>query len=329
MHPGVPDPRALARLVFILNRFRPQILHSHMFHANVLARAARLFCPVPVVISTLHSTAEARREQSPQPCGAGAFACHGSQPGVRARDFVYRLTDPLADAVVAVSQAAADRHASSGAVRRSKLRVIPNGVDTALFHPDPERRAGIRRHLGIESQFVWLAAGRLMWKKDHATLFRAFATLAGATLLVAGEGPLEGDLRTLARELSVDARFLGRVDDMPALMNAADALVLSSVIEGLPMALLEAAASGLSAVTTDAGGAREIVADGATGFVAPCGDPAALASAMSRLEALPPEARGRMSAAARAAAEPFEIQSVVSRWDALYRELLERVSPWT
>jgi glycosyltransferase involved in cell wall biosynthesis len=313
MKPGIPDPRGLARLIVLLSRFRPQILHSHMFHANALARAARLFCPVPVLISSLHSAAEIRG-------GAGVSACHWT---VRARDFVYRLTDPLADAVVAVSQAAADRHAASGAVRRRKLRVIPNGVDTTLFRPDPERRARTRRDLGIESRFVWLAAGRLMWKKDHATLFRAFATLAPATLLVAGEGPLADDLRRFAHKLSIDVRFLGRVDDMPALMNAADALVLSSVVEGLPMALLEAAASGLPAVTTDAGGAREIVVDGVTGFVAPPGDSAALAAAMSRLAALALEARQRMSSAARASSARFEIQDVVSRWEACYRELLE------
>ena len=122
-----------------------------------------------------------------------------------------------------------------------------------------------------------------MWKKDYATLLRAFAKQRGAVLLIAGEGPQEAGLRALARELAVDARFLGRVDDMPALMNAADALVLSSVVEGLPMALLEAAASGLPAVATDAGGVREAILDGHTGFITPPRDPAALAEAMSRL----------------------------------------------
>jgi len=307
MSAGAADVRGLVRLCAFLYRFRPQILHSHMFHANMLARAARLFCPAPVVISSIHSVAESGRESR----------------RIGPRDWLYAATDPLADMVMAVSRAAAERHARAHAVRRSKLRVIPNGVDTALFCPDP-RRESERRRLNLESVFVWLAAGRLMWKKDYPTLLHAFAKQRGAVLLIAGEGPQEAELRALARELEVDARFLGRVDDMPALMNAADALVLSSVVEGLPMALIEAASSGLPAVATDAGGVREAILDGHTGFVVPPGDPAALAEATSRLSALSPEARARMGLAARAyAVARFDLKRVAAEWDRAYRELLE------
>ncbi len=316
MRPGRPDPRGLGRLALLLSRLRPQVLHSHMFHANLMARLARLFCPVPVVISTLHSAAES---------GAGKR----SRWSARLRDWMYRLTDPMADAVAAVSSAVAERHASSGAVRRAKLLVIPNGVDTGVFRPDPDRRARTRAELGLTSEFVWLAAGRLMWKKDWPTLLRAFAAQHGAVLLIAGEGPQEAELKKLAASLAIDARFLGRVDDVPALMNAADAFALSSVVEGLPMVLLEAAASGLPAVASDAGGVREVLEGGEAGLVVPVSDPAAMAAAMSRLQSLPPDARERMARAARARAkERFDIQAVVSVWEATYRDLLER-SRWT
>lgn len=307
MHPGSPGPRGLARLLVILNRWRPQVLHSHMFHANLLARAARLICPVPVVISTLHSAAETGR----------------SSRRLRVRDGAYRMTDWLADAVVAVSRAAVERHVSGGAVPRRKLRVIPNGVDTTVFHPDPDRRARLRRELGVGPEFVWLAAGRLMWKKDYPTLLRAFSGGRQAVLLIAGEGPQEAELRACARSLGVEARFLGHRDDIPALMNAADAFVLSSAVEGLPVVLLEAAASGLPAVASDAGGVREIITDGETGFVVPPGDPAALAAATARLAALPAETRERMSRTARAqAVARFDRDAVAAQWDATYRALL-------
>ncbi|HWQ52904.1 MAG TPA: glycosyltransferase [Bryobacteraceae bacterium] len=316
MRPGVPDPLALARLFAILVRIRPHLLHSHMFHANVLARLLRLVCPVPVVISTIHSIAESAR---------------GSR-GVRLRDLAYRVTDPLADAVTAVSGAVAARHVTAGAVRPGELRVIPNGIDTAVFRPDIARRANIRRDLGVESAFVWLAAGRLMWKKDYPTLLRAFAGQPGAVLLIAGEGPQEAELRELARGLAVDVRFLGCRGDVAALMNAADGFVLSSVVEGLPLALLEAAASGLPSVAADAGGVRDVVDDGATGFVVPAGDAAALAAAMSRLAGFSADARTEVSRAARSRAVAcFDLSVVAAQWEELYRELLTEagVTPWT
>ena len=299
----------LLRLLAILQRFRPDVLHSHLFHANLLARAARLLWPAPVVISTLHSMAESRR----------------SANGTRLRDLAYRVSDPMSDATVAVCGAVAERHVAAHAVPRRKIQVIPNGVDITLFRPDSALRAAWRERVGANDGFVWVAAGRLMWKKDYPSLLRAFAALGGGELLIAGTGPQEGELRALAGELKVGPRFLGRVEDMPGLLNAADGFVLSSVVEGLPVALIEAAACGLPAVTTSAGGAGEAVIDGSSGFVVPPGDSAALAGAMRRLCNMSPASRGEMGRRARQhAQERFDIGRVAERWDRLYRDLLER-----
>ena len=305
MQPGRPNPLALTRLAVILRELRPRVLHSHMFHANLLARLMRLAFPAPLIVSTLHSMAESSRQST----------------GTRWRDWLYGATDPLADATVAVCQAVAERHAAAGAVRRGKLRVIPNGVNTGRFRPDAARRERLRGELGAGGEFVWLAVGRLMWKKDYATMLRAAARLREGILLIAGAGPLEPELAALARELQVRARFLGPREDVPALMNAGDGLVLSSVVEGLPMVLLEAAASGLPCVTTDAGGACDAVVDWKTGFVTPRGDSEALASAMAQLVELPGAARQEMGRAARELAlARFDLGSVTSQWEQLYRE---------
>ncbi|MBA3974261.1 MAG: glycosyl transferase family 1 [Candidatus Solibacter sp.] len=305
MTPGIPGPRGLARLASILRDVRPAVLHCHMFHANLLGRLARLLFPIPRVISTLHSLAESSR-RSPDP---------------RRRDLLYRLTDPLADSTVAVCQAAANRHAAALAVNPAKLRVIPNGVDTAAFKPDPARREAARRGLGVSDEFVWLAAGRLMWKKDYPAMIRAAALRPGRRLWIAGTGPQEAELRALASELRADVCFLGLRAGLPDLMNAADALVLSSTVEGLPMVLLEAAASGLPCVSTSAGGAGEVIADTQTGFLSPCGDPDSLAASMARMEALTSGERLAMGRAARALAlERFDIGAVTSQWEKLYLE---------
>jgi len=296
----------LARLAVILRRVRPLVLHCHLFHANLLGRLARMVFPVPVVLSTLHSMAESGRESA----------------DVRWRDRAYRWTDGLARWTVAVCAAVGERHVAAGAVRPEPLRVVPNGVDSRVYCPDGAARSRLRHELGLGDEFVWLAAGRLMWKKDYQTMLRAASRVPGCVLWIAGAGPQEAELRAMAGELGVEARWLGERADLPALMNAADGLVLSSVVEGLPMVLLEAAACGLPAVSTRAGGASEIVVEGETGFLVECGDEAGLAAAMKRLRGLSAAAREEMGRAARTrAVERFDVTAAVSQWEQLYEEL--------
>jgi glycosyltransferase involved in cell wall biosynthesis len=308
MRPGAVNVGGAGRLAALLRRVRPAVLHSHMFHANVLARLARLVFPIPKVIGTLHSIAESG---------------HGSEDAT-GRDRVYRMTDRLADVTVAVSNAVAERHAVSGAVSRERLTVIPNGVDVEKFRPDAEARGRMRAELGIADEFVWLAAGRLIWKKDYPTLLAAMERLPGGVLHIAGSGPLEGELRARAKTLGGRVRFLGAREDLPALMNAADGLALSSVVEGMPMVLLEAAASGLPCVATRAGGAEEVVADGETGYLVSCGDSEALAEAMARLAGLRAESRQAMGRAARERAlAKFDIRRIAEEWEALYLNVVQ------
>jgi glycosyltransferase involved in cell wall biosynthesis len=256
-----------------------------MFHANVAGRLLRLVLPFPVVISTIHSIAESRR---------------GSDR-IRLRDLIYGITGPLADATVAVSQAAAERHRLAGAVRN--VRVIPNGVDTRTFCPGTESR--------LNEEFVWLAVGRLMWKKNYPALLEAFRKLGRGVLVIAGAGPDEAALRAAA---GPNVRFLGTRTDIPELMRSADGFVMSSLVEGLPMVLLEAAATGLPCVATDAGGIRE------TGIGIVTAD---LAGAMRQVMEMPPEARRQMGEAGRRiVVERYSIEVVVSQWEALYRTLL-------
>ncbi len=310
LHPGTWNPLGYTRLAAVLRRLRPQILHSHMFHANLLARAARLLCPVPVLISTLHSAAESGRESA----------------DVRWRDRLYRLTDPFADATVAVSEAVAARHAAARAVSTRRLRVIPNAVDTTLFQPDDGRRERVRHALGLGAEFTWLAVGRLMWKKGYETMLRAFSRLGGGALLVAGAGPQEGQLRRLAGELGADVRFLGERQDIADLMSACDGFVNASLVEGLPVSLLEASSSGLPLVASDTGGVSEIVVHERTGYLVSPGDVGALAGAMSRLMSLSTAERSRLGLAAREhVVSRFEACVVLANWEELYRELL---APW-
>jgi glycosyltransferase involved in cell wall biosynthesis len=307
---GVPDPRGLFRLARLVRSWRPDVLHSHMVHANLMARALRLVTPVPVLVSTIHNIYE----------GGPLWMA------------AYRLTNRLVDGMTIISETAADRYIREGIIPGDLLRVIPNGVDPEPFRAvSGAERDDIRRRLGLRQEFAWLAVGRFETAKDYPNMLQAFAAVRErhpeVVLLLVGRGSLQRDTEALAQRLGLgDAvRFLGVRDDVPALVSAADAYVMSSAWEGMPMVLLEAAAGGLPIVTTRVGGNHEAVLDGATGFLAPARDSGALASAMSRLMALTAAERREMGERGRDHVRANHgLTRVVERWEALYREVSVR-----
>ena len=310
MRRGIPDPRGLARLVRLVREWRPDVVHSHMVHANLMARALRLLVPIPVLVSTIHNIYE----------------------GGRLRMMGYRLTNGLVDHMTIISQAAADRFVKDRIVPRELLRVVPNGVDPELFRAVPaDARESLRRDLGVSSAFVWIAIGRFEVAKDYPNMLRAFARVRPASpdavLLLVGKGSLREATEAVVRELDLGdrVRFLGVRSDIAELVSAADGYVMSSAWEGMPMVLLEAAAGGLPIVSTRVGGNHEVVRDGESGYLVPPQDSEALAAAMLRLMALDPSARRAMGDRGREQVRAhYGLHRVVERWEELYREVQAR-----
>lgn len=310
MRRGVPDPRGLMRLARLVRAWRPDVLHSHMVHANLLARAVRLVAPVPALVSTIHNIYE----------------------GGRLRMAAYRLTNCLVDHMTIVSQAAADRFVGEGIVPQRLLTVVPNGVDTEQIRNVPAGAGqALRRSLSIEDRFVWLAVGRFEIAKDYPNMLRAFARVRErqplAILLLVGKGSLQEETEALVAELGIGGavRFLGVRDDVPLVMSAADAYVMSSAWEGMPMVLLEAAAAGLPIVATAVGGNQEVVVDDESGFLAPPRDHEALASAMVRLGSLPEARRRAMGQRGHEHIRShYGLGRLAGQWEEIYREVLMR-----
>ena len=305
----LPDPRPIFCLVRLIRIRRPDILHSHMFHANFLARLVRLLAPAPVLICTAHNIHE----------------------GGRLRELLYRLTDPLCDLTTQVSEAGLERYVRVKAVPRHKIRFIPNGVDAESRSFDPEIGSRIRDEMGLQNAFVWLAVGRLYPQKDYPNMLQAFSIVSRvsseAFLLIVGEGPLRRSLEEHLKDLGIEDRvkFLGTGQDVPGLMNAADGYLMSSAWEGMPIVLLEAGASALPIVATEVGGNGEVVRDGETGFLVPPKNPELLANAMLKLMDLPLEERSLVGEAGRNYIEAnYHIEEVVGVWEALYVDLFER-----
>jgi glycosyltransferase involved in cell wall biosynthesis len=201
--------------------------------------------------------------------------------------------------------------------------VVPNGVDTERFAPSAEKRQRVRAEFGFGDEFVWMAVGRLVVQKDFPNLLRAFAQLEDkkSILLIAGNGALRDELATYAAELGIAdrVRFAGVRPDISGWYNAADAYVMSSIFEGLSIALLEAAASGLPFVATDVGGNREIVLDGVNGYLVPSKDSAALGSAMHRLVNLPAGELEEFRLASRNhCMEKYSMREIIREWEAIY-----------
>lgn len=306
---GIPDPRGLLQLARLIRAWRPDVLHSHMVHANLMARAVRLVAPVPVLVSTIHNIYE------------GGWLLMGA----------YRLTNGLVDHMTIISEAAAERFVREGIVPPHLLRVVANGVDSALYRQPAGFRDRVRQDLGVGQAFAWLAVGRFEIAKDYPNMLRAFALVRQrhpeTVLLLAGRGALQDETEALARELHLDSavRFLGVRDDVPALLNAADGYVMSSAWEGLPMVLLEASASGLPVVTTNVGGNAEAVLDGETGFLVAPRDHQKLASAMTRVMELPAGERERLGARGRDhVGARYGLARVVEQWEEVYREASAR-----
>jgi glycosyltransferase involved in cell wall biosynthesis len=308
MRKGLADPRGWTRFIGWLRREKPDVVHAHLPHAAWLARWSRLFAPAPVVIDTLHS----------------------SSTGGVGRHLGYRLSRGLPHRVTAVSHSVAESHLAMRMVRRQTMTVLPNGVDVDEWRPDENLRAEVRRELGLEDEFLWLAVGRLDMVKDYPTLLKAMAAVpAPARLVIAGRGPLLNNLARLSAHLGLNERvkFLGFEKSIRRWLQAADGFVLASRWEGLPMALLEAAAFGLPSVATDVPGSREVVLDGETGTLVPPLDASALAWAMTAMMRTPAEARRCMGARARQrVVEQFSLASSLDRWEDLYCDLLSSKS---
>jgi glycosyltransferase involved in cell wall biosynthesis len=297
----------LGRARLALRELKPDVVHSHSFHANMIARLVCPFTGRPAVISTIHNVYE----------------------GGSLRMLAYRITDGLCMHTTAVSQAAAERFVRLKAVRAEKCSVVLNAINMGEFTPDAARRQSVRKSLSADDDFVWLAAGRITAAKDYPNLLHAFARVLkvepNTFLWIAGQGSdgEEARLRKLASELNVNRQilWLGLRRDLPALLDAADGFVSSSAWEGMPLAIAEAMAMEKPVAASDVGGVGELV--GEAGSLVPACNSEALADAMLKLMHKADAERRALGQIARVRIKSgFNIESREHEWEQLYRSLL-------
>jgi glycosyltransferase involved in cell wall biosynthesis len=306
MRKGLLDFRGWVRLHSWLRQNQPDIVHTHLPHASLLARWSRLATPMRILIDTIHS-----------PATGGVF-----------RNFGYRVSCALPDVVTAVSRAAADPWLNSGMVKQESLAIIPNGIEIDRWKRDNDTRKAVRAKLRLTNEFLWLSVGRLDPVKDHSTLLRAFTQLPSeARLVIVGDGRLKDQLRSLVQKLGLSDRvqFPGFQSDVFPWMCAADGFVLCSRWEGLPMALLEAGSCRLPVVITNIAGAREVLPDSQCGHAPLPRNERGLAASMRAMMCLPETERHDLGLRLhKAVCEKFSMDQVLNRWENLYHLQLER-----
>lgn len=309
----------IGRLIRMLKVLRPDVVHTWMYHADLVGGLAARMAGVRAVGWCIRNS-----DLGPQTTSRST------------RMVVWlcaRLSRWLPTRILCCSEAAAAIHMRLGYAAH-KMQVIPNGFDLSLFRPDAPSGRGLRRAWGIsdETPVVGLVA-RYHPHKNHAGFIAAaqllHASMPAAHFVLAGTG-----IDTSNRELTDGIRnagierqvhLLGVWTNVPALMNTLDVLVSASIGEAFPNVLGEAMACGVPVVTTDVGDSAYIVGD--TGLVVTDNTPAQLAAGMQRMLALAPSARAALGARARdRVLTHFDIHGVTRQYEQFYEDTLAMAS---
>ena len=296
-------PRVLLRLTLALRRFRPRVLQTFLFHANIIGRVAGRLAGVPCIVSGIR-VAERRSHW------------YGR---------VDRWTNSLVDHNVCVSQGVADFVATATGLLRHKLSVIPNGVEFETFAS--ATRADLAEFGIPMGAPVCITVGRLEKQKgidvllDAASLLKV--TRPDCHFLIVGDGCDRVALENNAFQLGLTAttHFTGLRADVPNLLASATLFVLPSRWEGMANALLEAMACGLPVVATAVEGSAELVRSGETGLLVPAGTSVELSAAICELLAAPEDSHAMALSAQRTVKSDFTTESVARKYEACYEQL--------
>jgi glycosyltransferase involved in cell wall biosynthesis len=298
--------RTLWDMVRQLRRDQASIVHTHNELVHTYGTMAGRLAGVPCVVNTIH----------------------GTKSGKDLRlDRNYRALLPWTDGVVTVAKETAAQFAAERRRYSGRFHVIRNGIPVDRF---------VARSARPGSQWPRIrlgTVGRLAEVKDQATLIQAFhivqKTIPQVELHILGDGPLRTDLESLSKRLGLDrgVTFHGASPKVPEFLSELDVFVLSSVSEGLPIAVLEAMSAGLPIVSTRVGGISEVATEHEVAKYCIPSDPEALALAIRSV--LQPERLRVMGQTGQTIArQSFTVQAMSDRYDALYRTLLSKKSSY-
>ena len=306
--PGV-DRTTGRRLLGVVRTEGVSVIHAHQYGPFFYASAGRFPRSRPPVIFTEH----------------GRF--HPDRIGMK-RVLANRVLLRRGDRLTAVGEAVRRALVDKDGFPARRVAVIYNGIALSNYEEVRRDRAAVRRELGFEDgDLVAILVARLDPLKDHLTALRTLERVTHVRpevrLVLVGDGPSRDEVSGAIRERGLEpfVRNLGYRADIPRLLGAADLGLLTSISEGIPLALIEAMAAGLPVVATRVGGVPEVVEEGRTGLLAPAGNDEELSGLILHLAA-DPALRERLGRAGRERAfEAFSEDRMAASYDHLYREL--------
>ncbi len=309
-HPGF-DYRVYTRLDSVLTEVEPDVIHTHL-HVLRYSLPSMLLMKRVAMVHTVHNLAE--REVEPRARLIQRYALtHGVKP-------------------IAVAEEVAASLKSLYGIQR--CRGISNCIPTALYANPQTSRKDWRAKEGFnDTDVLFVCVARFGPQKNHALLLKSFAhgpaSDPRAHLVLVGEGELRANLEEQAKKLNIAGKvhFLGLHSDIPDVLGAMDAFVLSSDYEGNPLSILEAMASGLPIVSTAVGGVPKLFEDGNEGFLVPPGDCQGLAKSMNSLLKYEAAREFMGAAAATRAGKNYDVANMVHAYEDVYEDLLAHSQP--
>lgn len=248
------DFSAILKLIKIIKKEKPKIVHTFLWTSNTIGRIAALFLRVPVIISS-------------ERCKVRPF-----------KNLISRITDRFlslfTDKIIANSESVRLDHIKKEKIGQNRIISIPNGIDLERFNPNFQKNNSLRLKFGLEERVVSIGAiGRLDVYKGYECFLMAmpqiFSEFKKVKFFIVGDGPLKTKLQKLANDLGVSSNvvFTGYIEDVREIYSILDIMVFTSLSEGLSNVVLEAMAMGKPVIATNIDSNKELIENNETGIL--------------------------------------------------------------
>lgn len=304
----IKDIIALFKLIRIIRRIKPDIIHTHMAKAGMLGRLCAWLCGVKIIIHTFHGN---------------IFHSYFSKAKTFFFIFIERLLSMISTKIITLTESQRNEVLKFKIGNKNKVIVIPLGLSLDKFYSP--KKGLLRKELGISKEPLIGTAARLVPIKDIGTFLEGarivLEEIKDAIFVIAGDGYLREELekKTGSLGISKSVSFLGFREDLDVFYPDLDCFVLSSLNEGLPVAIIEAQASGIPVVATDVGGVSNLISSD-NGIIVSPKNPLGLGEAIKSILKNPEMAK-KMGEKARENSKKYTIQRLIKDIEGLYEEI--------